>query len=503
MLELHEISKSFPGVKSLDRVSLRLERGQVHALVGENGAGKSTLMKIISGAYQADEGKILVDGQPRHWASPEQAKKAGINIIYQEFNLFPNMTVAENIFIGNQPRNRLGLIDVKTRRGMAVAALQRLGHPLDPDRPVSTLSVADRQMVEIAKAIVGETRLLILDEPTAAISGREAELLFERVRELRAAGVAIVFVSHRLDEVTAIADRVSVLKDGVLVGTDAIENMPHQRMISMMVGRELSALYPVKTAQEREADEILRLEHVSAAGRIIDVSLSLKRGEVLGISGLIGAGRTELAHAIFGSLPLSAGRMLLAGKPYAPRNPRDAISAGIGLVTEDRKEEGLFRHGTVAANISAATLGRVSGAFRYDHAAERRIAEEEIRHFSIAVEGPQRYVSGLSGGNQQKALIARWVLAADKVLILDEPTRGVDVGAKAEIYRIIRGLADQGRGILVISSEMQEIIGLCDRVLTMREGEITGELVGAAMTEEAILGLATLARPRTPVVAEA
>lgn len=498
MLKLSNISKSFPGVKSLDDVSLTFQAGQIHTLVGENGAGKSTLMKIISGAYKPDEGTLELDGQLRTWKTPHDSKEAGIHIIYQELNLFSELSVAENIVIGEQPRTRFGLIDRKRRRQIATETLERLGHPLDPDALVKTLSVADQQMIEIAKALVGETKLLILDEPTAVISGREAQLLFERMRAMRDQGVAVIFISHRLDEVTEISDIVSVLKDGVLIGTHPVEDMTHDRIISMMVGRELKELYPPKpdiTPASKALMPVLKVENLSLGRRVRDVSFVLHPGEILGFAGMIGAGRTEVAHALFGSVKRDSGNVELDGKPHRQGSPEASIRAGIGFVTEDRKIEGLFDNMSVAANITPARLSDVTAGLRLDSSRERTIALDEIERFDIATDSPDTMVIGLSGGNQQKALIARWVRACDRVLILDEPTRGVDVGAKAEIYKIIRQLADAGIGIILISSELPELIGLSDRVIVMREGVISGELNGADLTEQAIMAMATLTQP--------
>ena len=495
MLKLTNISKSFPGVKSLDNVSIEFRAGEIHTLVGENGAGKSTLMKIISGAYTPDEGHIEFDGEERSWSDPLDSKAAGIHIIYQELNLFSELSVAENIVIGNQPRSRLGMIDRRRRRKVAVEALTRLGHPLDPDALVRDLSVADCQMIEIAKALVGETHLLILDEPTAVISGREAQLLFQRMRQMRDAGVAVIFISHRLDEVTEISDTVSVLKDGVLVGTAPVGEMTHDRIISMMVGRKLKDLYPPKKPASADEAPLMRVRNLSFPPRVRDASFDLRRGEILGLAGLIGSGRTELAHAIFGSERRSDGTVDLEGRPFAPKSPAEAIRAGVGFVTEDRKGEGLFTNLALAANVTTARLRDVAGRLGINARRERTITRDEIRRFGIAARGPDTMIVGMSGGNQQKALIARWVRACDKVLILDEPTRGVDVGAKAEIYRIIRELADRGIGVLVISSELPEVIGLCDRVLVMREGIIAGEVSGSAVTEQAIMELAARSRP--------
>lgn len=499
MIELDGITKSFPGVKSLDGVRFEARAGEIHALLGENGAGKSTLIKTIAGAYLPDAGTILFDGRERRWASPREAADAGIHVIYQELFLFPDLDVAENIFIGRAPRNRLGLIDRRTMRHKAASILERLGHRLDPAARVGSLSVADQQMVEIAKAMSRDVRLLILDEPTATISGKEAGLLFERMRGLRDAGVCVIYISHRLEEIFAIADRVTVLKDGRLVGTRAVSEIGTDQLVSMMVGRKLEDIFPPKVGIAPDAPVVLGVRSLTAPPRIRDVSFDLRAGEVLGLAGLVGAGRTEVAHAIFGSERRTSGTVLLDGQELPAGNPRRAIDAGLGFLTEDRKGEGLLMLLDVAANISAPRLGAAASLGRLDRGAEIGAATEAIARFRIAVPGPAYGVRALSGGNQQKILFARWAAAGHRVLILDEPTRGVDVGAKVEIYRIIRQLADKGVGILVISSELPEIIGLCDRVAVMRAGRIAGEVSGCDLSEAAIMRLAAT---NTPAEAE-
>jgi ABC-type sugar transport system ATPase subunit len=491
MIELKGITKGFPGVKSLDGVDFEARAGEVHALLGENGAGKSTLIKTIAGAYTPDAGSIRFDGTERRWASPREAKKAGIHVIYQEIVLFPELSVAENIFIGDEPRTRTGLIDRKRLKERAHDALLRLGHALDPDLPVKALSVADQQMVEIAKALAGDVKLLVLDEPTAVISGREAELLFERVRRLRDEGVCVIYISHRLEEIFALADRVTVLKDGRLVAMRSVDEIGREDLVAMMVGRRLADIYPPKrqTALERP---ILTVRNLVSAPRVRNVSFDLYPGEILGLAGLVGSGRFETAHAIFGSLPRDGGSVLLAGEPLPAGVPAEAIARGLGLLTEDRKGEGLLMRLDTAGNVSAPTLDRFRSGWFLDRGKEVAAAREEIARFRIAVPGPRAGVSQLSGGNQQKILIGRWARACRRVLILDEPTRGVDVGAKVEIYRIIHELAAAGVGVLVISSELPEIIGLCHRVLVMKEGEIAGTVEGPAVNEQAIMRLAAL-----------
>lgn len=491
MITLEGITKVFPGVKSLDNVNFEARAGEIHALLGENGAGKSTLIKIMAGAYIPEEGTIEFDGQTRHWTSPKEAKDAGIHIIYQELMLFPELSVAENIFIGEAPKTRFGAIDYRTMYKQASEILDRLGHHLDPRGLVKDLSVADQQMVEIAKALVGDTKLLVLDEPTAVISGREAELLFERVQRLRDEGVCVIYISHRLEEIFAIADRVTVLKDGQYVGTRDIADLNKDQLVAMMVGRELEDIFPEKRPMHHDAAPIMTVRDLSAPPKVKDVSFDLFAGEILGIAGLVGAGRSEVAHAIFGSMPRMDGAVTIDGQAFNMPTPRASIERGLGFLTEDRKGEGLMMQLDMAANVTAPVLPEFTTPLGIDRDREMLAGKDEIQRFRIAIPGPKYGVNQLSGGNQQKILFGRWTRACRKVLILDEPTRGVDVGAKVEIYEIIKSLADVGVGILVISSELPEIVGLCSRVLVMREGVITGEVTGDDINEEKIMGFAT------------
>jgi len=491
MIRLDGITKVFPGVKSLDNVSFEARAGEIHALLGENGAGKSTLIKTMAGAYIPEEGTIEFDGQARKWASPKEAKDAGIHIIYQELVLFPELSVAENIFIGEAPRTRFGTIDYKTMFDRASDTLDRLGHELDPRALVKDLSVADQQMVEVAKALVGDTKLLVLDEPTAVISGREAELLFDRVKRLRDEGVCIIYISHRLEEIFAIADRATVLKDGQYVGTRDVADLDRDSLVAMMVGRELEDIFPPKVAPHPDAAPVMTVRDLKASPKVKDVSFDLYAGEILGLAGLVGAGRSEVAHAIFGSMPREDGAVTLGGEAFNNPTPRTSIDRGLGFLTEDRKGEGLMMLLDMAANVTAPVLPEFTTSTGLNRAHEIQAAADEITRFRIAIPGPKHGVNQLSGGNQQKILFGRWTRACRRVLILDEPTRGVDVGAKVEIYEIIRKLADEGVGVLVISSELPEIVGLCSRVLVMREGLITGEVTGDDISEETIMQYAT------------
>lgn len=493
MLTITRLSKSFPGVKALSNVQLDVNAGEIHALVGENGAGKSTLTRIIAGVHKPDEGMIEFDGEIVHWNSPAEAKAAGIHVIYQEFVLFPNLTVAENIFLGHERRGFLNGIDHKRTRQDASDLLTRLGVSIDPDALVSELSVADQQMVEIAKALVHKVKLLILDEPTAVIAGHEVDLLFGRLRALRDDGVAIIYISHRLEEIFELCDRVTVFKDGQFVASESVADIKGDRLVSLMVGRDMSELFPPK-ATTGDRPVVLRATDVSVRGRVHKASIDLRAGEITALSGMVGAGRTELAMGIFGGLPMVSGQIAIGDETFGKMTPALAIEKGIGLLTEDRKGQGLALLADVAINISASDLGSVSHMGWLNHGHESEIAASEIDIYRIACRGPQGSVLTMSGGNQQKVLVARWARTSKKVIIMDEPTRGVDVGAKAEIYRIMRALADRGLAVLMISSEMPEVIGLADRVFVMREGVITGELQGDDIAEQRIIQLATQKR---------
>ena len=492
IVEAKAVSKSFPGVRSLDQVDFSVSAGEVRALIGENGAGKSTLIKIIAGAYTPDEGEIRFEEKTVKWSSPHEAQAAGIHVIYQELVVFPEMTVAENIFINNQPRNGLRMIDTRAMKARAKALLEDLGAPIAVNEKVKRLSVADRQMVEIARALNSDAKLIVFDEPTAVLGGHEVDLLFAIIRRLRQRGVATVFISHRLDEIFEIADSATVLKDGRLVGTVPIGEVNHDQLVAMMIGRNLADIYPPKARSDEVGDVVVDAKDVVVGSRVKGVSFEARKGEVLGVAGMVGAGRTELAHAVFGSLPLEGGSVRLAGQPVKKPSPARSIAAGLGFLTEDRKGEGLFMLLDLAANVTAPVLDQVGTSIRLERGIEKEIARKQIRDYAIAATGPEASVANLSGGNQQKVLLGRWVNTSRTALILDEPTRGVDVGAKVEIYRIIRQLARHGLAIIMISSELPEIVGLCDRVVVLCEGRKTGELTGPEITENAVLQLAVV-----------
>ena len=494
-LEMRGISKSFPGVKALDNVSLQAWGGEVLALMGENGAGKSTLMKILSGAYQADPGgALLIDGQPVAITDPIAAKRLGISIIYQELALAPNLTVAENIYLGAEP-SRGGQIDRAAMRAGCQPVLERLGAPFGPGTPVGTLSIAEQQLVEIARALHAKSRILVLDEPTTALSSRETDRLFALVRQLRADGIALIYISHRMAEVYELADRVAVLRDGGYVGTLTRDELSAGALVRMMVGRDLSTFY-TKTHDPAAArgEVVMEVRGVTDGGRRVrPCSFTLHAGEVLGIAGLVGSGRTELARLIYAADPKAGGEVVLAGQALVAHGPEDALAAGLAYLTEDRKGLGLFLDLSCGDNINLGVIARdaKAGGVLDRRRAERRSRGAfdalRVRAASTAVS-----VGSLSGGNQQKVLLSRWLETNPRVLILDEPTRGVDIGAKSEIYRIIDDLAKRGIGVVVISSELPEIIGVCDRVLVMREGAVAGEVGGpggAAITQESIMAL--------------
>ncbi|MBM3500669.1 MAG: sugar ABC transporter ATP-binding protein [Armatimonadetes bacterium] len=495
LLRMEGICKSFPGVRALHEVSFELRRGEVHALVGENGAGKSTLIKILAGAQERDAGTILVEDDVAHLRTPQAAIEAGISVIYQEFNLVPHLSVAENIYLGREPRHWF-LVDFGTLRRGARALLDRLGASFSEAALVSGLSVAEQQMVEIAKALSVESKVLVMDEPSATLTDHELTALFEQIRRLKREGVSIIYISHRLEEVFEIADRVTVLRDGEVVGTAPVEELDSQKIIRMMVGRDLegqearsSGVAELGRTEERQ--ELLKVEGLSRGEKVKGISFTLHRGEILGVAGLVGAGRTELVRTLFGADPATGGTIHLEGKLVRPRSPAQAIALGIGLVPEDRKLQGLVLGLTVANNVTLANLGAVSTAGAISGGRERQVAGGYVERLDIATPGVHQISRNLSGGNQQKLVLAKWLFAQSKVLIFDEPTRGIDVGAKQEIYRIMHDVADAGAGVIMISSELPEILRMSDRILVMHEGEVAGFLDAEEATPEKIMTLAT------------
>ena len=495
VLEMRGISKTFGPVRALRDVSLSAYPGEVHALMGENGAGKSTLMKILSGAYRADPGgTIRIAGQLAEITGPLAARQLGVSVIYQELTLAPNLSVGENIVLGAEPR-RAGQIDRAAIRAAAQPLLDRLGLDIPASTVVARLSMAERQMVEIARALLARSRILVMDEPTTALSTRETERLFALIRRLRSEGLAIIYISHRMAEVYELADRVSVLRDGSAVGTLSRAELSAETLVRLMVGRDLSTFYQKNHAAAGPRGPVLfAVQDMADGARVRGCSFDLHAGEVLGLAGLVGAGRTELARLIYGADPRTGGTVTLAGQSVAIHQPADAIAAGIVYLTEDRKRLGLFLDMTVRENINLGVIGqdaRPGGLL--DFTAGLRRAREAVRALGIRVGTDTINVGALSGGNQQKVLLARLLETKPRVLILDEPTRGVDIGAKSEIYRLIDQLARSGVGAVVISSDLPEVVGLCDRVLVMREGRIAGEVGGdgSAITQERIIAIAT------------
>ncbi len=487
MLKLINVSKHFPGVRALDNVQFDMRTGEVHALLGENGAGKSTLIKIISGVYQPDEGELQIDGAAVRFDSPSDAQKTGIATIYQELLLFPELSVAENIFMGHMPRTRSGALDWNQMRRLAHDQLASLDiHDLDVDQLVGTLSVGNRQRVEIAKALSLNARLLIMDEPTAALTGADVERLFGIVRLLRERGVGIIYISHRLEEIFELADRVTVLRDGAYVDTINVADTNEHALISLMVGRTIDNLYP-KVACEI-GEPVLEVRGLSRPPLTNNIDFTLRRGEIVGLAGLVGAGRSELAQTIFGITPAHTGSILLDGNPVSIKRPSHATSLGIAYVPEDRSTQGLIREMTIRENVSLAVLEKLSRLLFIDRPAERQLASRSIEQFSIRSSGHHQVVNKLSGGNQQKVVLSKWLAGNPRVLIMDEPTRGIDVGAKAEVHRLMSELASDGLAILMISSELPEIMGMSDRILVMRDGKIVSEYSREQATQEQIAG---------------
>ncbi len=491
LLEVVGLTKAFPGVQALEDVSFTINPGEVHALVGENGAGKSTLIKILAGVYQADAGEVRLGGSPVAIRSVHEAQQLGIAVIYQEPALVPALTVAENILLGREPGAGLpGLVDRQALLAEAQRLLDRLDSPLDPRARVGELGISWQQVVEIAKALSLDARLIIMDEPTAALTLQETQQLFQIVRELRAQGRSVLFISHALEEVFEIADRVTVLRDGRLVTTRNARELTRADLVRFMIGRAVDE--SASRARPVAGREVLRVQGLRRQGVLDNVSFTLHEGEILGIAGLVGSGRTELARALFGADPIDGGEIWLAGKRFAPRSPKDALRAGLGLVPEDRKREGLVEAFSTAANISLANFGFISRLLGWiDQTRERLLATRLIDRLAVQPPSPTWRVRNLSGGNQQKVVLARWLARNVKVLLVDEPTRGVDVGAKDEIYRLMDELARSGMAIMMISSYLPEILQMSDRILVMREGRIVLELSRQQASEERLMEAAT------------
>lgn len=487
-IEMTAISKSFGSNKVLEKIDLVLHSGQVHALMGENGAGKSTLMNILTGLFPASSGTIVIDGVEKQFSNPQEAEAFGISFIHQEMNTWPDMTVLDNLFLGREIKGAFGLLDQKAMKEKAKRAFDRLGISIPLDLPIGSLSVGQQQMIEIAKSLLSEVSLLVMDEPTAALTDRETESLFQMIASLKKEGVGIVYISHRMEEIFRVTDLITVMRDGIVVDTKPTAETNPAELVKKMVGRDIDDYYPAKAAELGE----LVFEVDNLSGECFkDISFQVRRGEILGFSGLMGAGRTEVMRAIFGLNKRTAGRIRLNGQDIQVTNPVQAIRAGIGFLTEDRKEEGLILDFSIKDNMTLPSHKDFSKNGFFDDKTSRDFVQKMIDRLRIKSGRPEMVVGNLSGGNQQKVVLAKWIGIAPKVLILDEPTRGVDVGAKREIYQLMNELAERGVPILLVSSDLPEVLGVSDRIVVMHEGRITGELSRGEATQEKVMQLAT------------
>jgi len=485
ILQAVNITKQFPGTLALDQAQLELLPGEIHAVMGENGAGKSTLMKILSGVHKADAGQLLMDGQPITPANPREALALGIAIVYQELSMVPTLTVAENIFPGHLPTNRFGMVNYRQLYQNAAQVLEKMQVHVNPRALVETLSIANQQLVEISKALSSNCKVLILDEPTSALTDTEADRLLKLLHRLALEGVSILYISHKLNEVFTLAHRITVLRDGRYIGTEKTADVTPDQIIRMMVGRELGAMYPSKTTQV--GSPLLEVQDLTLPNSKARNSFKLNQGEILGFAGLIGSGRSELARSVFGADSKVAGQIFLNGSPVDFRSPEDAIKHGLGYLPEDRKAAGLFLEMSIRLNIEAAVISKVSTNGFLSPTKERTLAERYVQQLAISTPGIEQEVRRLSGGNQQKTLVAKWLAIKPNILIVDEPTRGIDVGAKKEIHFLLRQLAESGVGIIIISSELPEILGMSDRILVMHESAIVAEYTAVEATEEKII----------------
>ncbi|HZG84845.1 sugar ABC transporter ATP-binding protein [Paenibacillus sp.] len=492
VLEIQRITKKFPGVVALNNVSFGIKKGEVHALVGENGAGKSTLMKILSGVYQPTSGKILLDGKEVTFRDPKEAQNMGISIIHQEFSLIPYLSGVDNIFLGRELTRRGGLLHKAKMRAQADAVLRRLNADIRLDKPVASLSVANQQFIEIAKAVSIETKVLIFDEPTASLTGKEITKLFELIDTLKQSGVTIIYISHHLEEILEICDTLTCLRDGEFVGTRNVRELTKQDIVKMMVGREIENAYPVRPAGgAKDETVVLEVRKLSNA-QLKDVSFSLRKGEILGVAGLVGSGRTETARALIGADQASEKEVYVGGKKADIQSPTDALAHGICLIPESRKTQGLILDMTVKNNISLPMIKELTHFLGLiNHNKEESVADQSIKDLLIKTPGSNQKVKHLSGGNQQKVVLAKWLNTGCHIFIFDEPTRGIDIGAKEEIYKLMRQLADRGNSIIMISSELPEVLGMSDRILVMHKGKIMAELSGGTVTEEEVMMYAT------------
>lgn len=499
LLELRKIEKRFGGVHALRNGNLSVAAGEVHLLLGENGAGKSTLMRIVAGMLEADAGEMFLNGKRVHFRRPAEAAAAGIAMVHQESLLAPHMTVAENIFLGREPRGRFGFVDRRKMKEAAGRVISEHHFALQPDWRVERLTPAGKQMVEICRAILHGSSLLIFDEPTASLSATESEEVFRIVRSLREKGMGVIYITHRLEELRAIGDRVTILRDGETVFMGPLEGLSIEEMIRHMVGREIREIYQRDPLPPGE--ELLRVEGLSRMPLLHGISFSVRSGEIVGLAGLVGAGRTELCRAIFGLDPVGSGRIVVAGKPVAIRSPGDAVRAGIALIPEDRQRAGLAAKLPILYNMTSASLDRVARYGFLKHCEENKLVEEYASRLRIRMDSPRQLAGKLSGGNQQKVVIAKWVMRGAKVFLFDEPTRGIDVGAKVEVFQTMDQLARSGAAVLMVSSEMAELLQVADRILVMRQGRLTGELPGRT-TQDEIMRLATLEQSQTVAAEE-
>ena len=488
-IEMKGINKAFGGNPVLRDAGFELADGEIHALMGENGAGKSTLMKILTGVYTRDAGTVIVDGREVTYRNPQEAEKAGIVFIHQELNVLFDLTVEENMFLGKEIHGKFGICDSKAMRAEVKRILDVLGVDIDPGRKMNTLSVGQQQMIEIAKALMVEAKVIIMDEPTAALTQSETKVLIEVVRSLKAKGVSIVYISHRMEEIFELCDRITILRDGQYVGVRNIPETNMAEIVKMMIGREIGERYPERHVTP--GDVIFEVKHLTCPGIFEDVNFSVRAGEVLGVAGLMGAGRTEIMQSIFGNMPNVTGTILIEGKEVSNKTPGDAMKNGIGFITEDRKVEGLMLEESIMKNISVANLKKISSGGVLNASAEQEMVKKGIDELKIRCTGPKHLCGELSGGNQQKVVFAKWIFTDPKVLILDEPTRGVDIGAKKEIYTIINDLAAKGVAIIMVSSELPEVLGMSDRVMVVHEGHIGGFIDREKANQENIMTLAT------------
>lgn len=493
VLELKNIYKSFPGVKVLEDVTLQVRPGEVHALMGENGAGKSTLMKILMGIYKADQGSIFLEGKETAMHGPKDAMSKGISMIHQELNTVLDMEVAENVFVGREllkkGMEKLKIVDIARMREETGRYFREMNIDIDPRAKMRTLSVAEMQLVEIVKAISLNSKIIVMDEPTSAITEKEAAVLFTQIERLKKQGVAIIYISHKMDEIFRISDTITVLRDGQWIGTKPAKELDNDMLIKMMVGRELTDIYPKDPVEI--GDVILEVKNLSRGKKVRDASFSLRKGEVLGIAGLVGAGRSELVETIFGLYPKTGGQIFLHGKEVHIKSAADAIKNKMALITEDRKQTGLNLIVSVKENIASVSIGKLSNHGIVNDKKINEVSEKYIKDLKIKTPDGNAIVGNLSGGNQQKVVLAKWLLDEPDIIIFDEPTRGIDIGAKRDIYLLINNLAKEGKAVIVISSEMAEVMGICDRILVMAEGRINGEVQREEFSQEVIMGYAS------------